>query len=261
MASRVRGSIKFATDIATWNIIHPKENFKIVFCRKTTGEKYFLCRAPSYTGYVPLSISSKELDCVFDETYACIRGKYTPSNVTGEHRICIDGGKDEDVFRLTLVFSLCDNVETIDIRKWWRHNPDETFRTSPRGFSITGRENIMTFIDMREEISKRVARVDMLDELINKAHGMLHMIYSENCIFHSSVTIPMNIVNIKEFSHLWSEEIKQPPYKDQDLKISGEDMYTYVAKAGLWCLKGNIECTEYLLRHMEKVYAYAYQLT
>src|SRR5678816_4493892 len=173
-------STKFVNDIVSWKISHPKDIVNLFFRRKSTGERYYTCSSPPHTNNRPLFLSCEDLSRVFDEVNTWVNEKYISSSVTNSWGVAITGGEDTDTKRLTLVFSLHNNIEAIELRSWWRNNPEGVFRPSSYGFMIVGRENITSFIKMREEISKREAEVSKLDDLINTAHNLLYTVYNEN---------------------------------------------------------------------------------
>ena len=249
MASLADSTSNFIADIRTWKITHPKEGVELRFGRKTDGEKYFYCIPPRYTGNRPLLITYKELFRVFTEVNTWADEKFASKSVTNEWGIAllpfVSGFENTE--RLTLVFSQRNNIDSFEIRMWFRKNAAKIFTTSTLGFSISGEENIITFIKMREEITKRVALVDKLEELFVKAYGIMFNVYNKNCKNHPPDTSPLTIVNVKDFIPHWIEAMKIPRYKDQDLKISAEDMYTYIKAYRFNDLEEYIEKAKHLL--------------
>ena len=210
MTSLVNSTSIFINDIMEWHITHPDEGVELRFGCKTTGEKCFYCVPSCISDDKPLVISYKELSLVFDKVSTWVGENFVSGCVTNEWGDAITTTPSEYGYtsRLTLVFSQRNNIDSIDVRKWCRVNSSKIFTASARGFSITGKENIITFIKMREAITKRIARIDKLEELVIKAHGIMYKVYNENCMNHPSGTSIMRVVNIKEFAHRWNDEMK-----------------------------------------------------
>src|SRR5678815_6037863 len=137
---------KFVNDIVTWKISHPKDILNLTFRRKTNGERYFACFDSSYTCNRPLFLSCEELSRVFDEVNTWVNENYISSSVTNSWGVAIARGEANDTKRLTLVFSLHNNIEAIDLRSWYRSTPDGIYRPTNYGFQIVGREHITAFI-------------------------------------------------------------------------------------------------------------------
>lgn len=246
---------KFVTDIVSWSLTHPKERVNLFFRRRTNGERYFTCSAPSYTGFRPLFLSCEELLRVFDEVSSWENKKFISNSVTNEWGIAISGGGPEDKKRITLVMSLHNNIESFELRRWWRNNTTSIFQSSGFGFRIKGKENIASFIKMREEIIQRIAEVNILDDLIKTAHHLLFRVYTENYMFDAQGASVMQVVDVEKFTILWAEEMKSPLYKDQSLKITARDIYTYVTTEGLTRLEEYVLTTLYSLSPMNHVQA------
>src|SRR5678815_2950026 len=133
---------KFVNEIVTWKISHPKDIVNLTFRRKTNCERYFACSDSSYTCNRPLFLSCEELSRVFEEVITWVNEKYISSSVTNSWGVAINGGEECDSKRLTLVFSLHNNIESIDLRMWWRPNSTGIFRPTAFGVCVSGKENI-----------------------------------------------------------------------------------------------------------------------
>jgi hypothetical protein len=213
-----------------WKITHPRGDVKLFFQRKASCDKKFTCVSNSYTGNKPLFISCEDLATVFNNVWAWAREKEFASGcaIINEWGKNISGGGMEDLKRTTLIFSLHNNIESIDVRHWWRPSTEGVFMPSSNGFSISGRENITSFIKMGEEIENRLSVVEKLETLINRAYCLLFVVYAENYGVHPLNTPVINVLNIEKFTPLWNEAMKLTPLKPQDVKISAREIFDYI---------------------------------
>ena len=217
------------TEIMKWHIIHPRGGVKLFFHRKANCEKRFTCISPSYTGDKPLFISCESLAHVFNDVWTWEQEKFVSGcDIINEWGKNISGGGVSDLKRITLVFSVHNNIESVDIRHWWRPSPEGVFIASNNGFSILGRENIKAFIKMAVEIEKRMVDVEKLEGLINRAYGLLFDVYNENYMFYPLDTPVVNVLDNEKFTCKWVEAMELAPYKNMDLKMDADEIFAYI---------------------------------
>ena len=127
MASLIDSTSNFIADIMIWKITHPKEGVELRFGRTTDGEKYFFCIPPLHTGNKPLPLMYNELSLVFDEVNTWIEENFISKSVMKEWNIALSPSTSDFGYtdRLTLVFSQRNNINSIDVRLWYRENSEK----------------------------------------------------------------------------------------------------------------------------------------
>ena len=149
------------------------------------------------------------------------------------------------------MFYVWSNVPGVDVRIHERSNSTEIFMPSSTGFTLDGKENIVDFVKIGKEITKHIARVDRLEELVIKAYGIMFNLHQENSITQPQMTHVMTIIDTDEFTIRWDRELNRRPYKDDDgFKITAADMYSYILKDRIVDFGEYVECVKYLLSPM-----------
>jgi hypothetical protein len=252
MASCV--NTKFVSDIVSWNLLHPRNCVKIGFRRETNGMRCFTCIPPPHSGYRTLFISCTELLNVFEVLRKWKSRKYWCSsviNMEGTVISIISGDEPTSLKRLTLKFTFYNNTISIDLGIWWRSDVSCFFKPSPIGFQISGRENIDAFIEMGEEIIRRLNYVNILENLFEIAHELLYIVFEENIAFDAYSIPNVNTLDIDKFSYLWKKEMER--CKNLELRISARDIYNYITSRGFYILKDYIDSMRCLIYPMREL--------
>lgn len=235
--------VKFVSDLVKHSFVHPYNGVALIVRRKPNGDRYITCKSVNNRA---LFISEELLNQTFDAIDTWISIKYASSDPTNSWGLSICGGEPGEANRLTITFSLHDNIPTIDLRNWWRSDKFGVFSPTPMGFTIRGPENIEVFAKMRHQLRTYSEELDKLDKHINFAHQILFEMYDEVCgkPYNNQITSVIQTIDIEKFISIWRERAKTINGFDSD--ISPCELCTYILSEGIESLERYIECTQFM---------------
>src|SRR5678815_2784689 len=106
--------------------------------------------------------------------------------------------------RIEVVFSSCDDIKTLDVRNYWKPTDCVTFRHTRIGFTVRTSENITALLKIKNELTSHLNEVDILEDLILIAHGVINDIYTKTCGFPYNAVYRNALITISldEFTSL-----------------------------------------------------------
>src|SRR5678816_2842759 len=125
---------KHVSDIFTRTFVIPSDG-SFIFFRKMNGERYITCIPFGGANNRPLFISIDEFLKIIDTIEPWVNAKYVSSDESHSGKISIRGDNVRGYNRIEVVFTVSDNVKSIDVRNYWKHNDDVTFARTCIGFT------------------------------------------------------------------------------------------------------------------------------
>src|SRR5678816_3947454 len=136
--------------------------------RGSNNRPLFVC-VDGFIKIIDIAAAWVEDKCVLSERSAFSEISNWEDNISGSNRIDV-------------VFSSCDNIKTLEVRQYWKPVDCATFYRTCIGFTVRTPENITALLKIKNELTSHLNDVDILDDLIHIAHGVIYDI----CLLYTS---------------------------------------------------------------------------
>src|SRR5678816_3127799 len=221
---------KLVRNIFTRTFVIPND-VVFIFFRQTNGEQYITCIPFGGANNRPLFISVEEFITIVDNSEAWVKANYGSSDGSSPGEISIRGDSVRGYNRIEVVFTASDNVKSVDVRNYWKPLDAVTFARTCIGFTVHSSENITALVKIKNELTSHLKEVDILEDLIHIALGVIYEIYKETCglpynaIYRSALTT----ISKDTFTSLWTERMhaNETGYAEEWTNASGS-IYTYI---------------------------------
>src|SRR5678815_1742060 len=169
-------------DIFTRSFVIPND-VSFIFNRKPNGSRYVACISAKGSNNRPLFVCADGFIKIIDIAATWVEAKCLLSERSTFSEISNWEDNISGSNRIDVVFSSCDNIKTLDVRNYWKPIDCVTFYRTCIGFSVRTSENITALLKIKNELTSHLNDVDILDDLIHIAHGVIYDIYIETCGF------------------------------------------------------------------------------
>src|SRR5678816_2249197 len=122
------------------------------------------------------------------------------SNGSMSSEISIRGDSVRGHNRIDAAFSSCNGIKTLDVRNYWKPIDCVTFYRTCIGFTARTSENITALLKIKNELTSHLNDVDILEDLIHIAHGVIYDIYTETCGFPYNAVYRNALITISPVS-------------------------------------------------------------
>lgn len=228
-SSSSSSEIMFVSDLVKHNISLANGDLTLTVKLSPEGRAFIICKSPNNED---LLVDKELLLVAIEAASNWIAENFASGDPTNSWGLIMRGGASYDTHRLTLVFSLHDNVPTIDVREWYRVDKLGVFRPSSAGFTIAHPTNIVAFTKMKKPLEDHCENIDMLNQCLNLAHRIIFDMYIEMYGKSYNKIFPViEAVNIRKFVCDWRK------YVESDLRIQNNfsplDICSFAVSAGL----------------------------
>src|SRR5678815_2391223 len=233
-------------DIFTRSFVIPNV-VSIKFYRQPDGYRYIACIPTKGSNNRPLFVCADGFIKIIDIAAAWLEDKGMLSHGSTSSEISIRGDSVRGHNRIDVVLSSCDNIKTLDVRNYWKPIDCVKFMRTCIGFTVRTSENITALLKIKNELTSHLNDVDILEDIIHIAHGVIYDIYTETCGFPYNAVYREALITISldEFTSLLYERMSAAESKYAEKWFSAtEGLYTYILSKGVESLERYIERTQ-----------------
>src|SRR5678815_4908724 len=239
-------------DIFTRSFVIPND-VSFIFNRQPDGYRYIACIPARGSNNRPLFVCADGFIKIIDIASAWLEDKCVLSGGSTSSEISIRGDSVRGYNRIDVAFTASDNVKSIDVRNYWKPNDAVTFMRTCIGFTVQSSENITALLNMKNDLTSHLKDVDILEDLIHIAHGVINDIYTETYGFPYNTVYRSALITISQdtFTSLWRERVSavEPKYAEKWFSATG-CIYAYILSDGVESLEKHIELAQFIQNPM-----------